>query len=161
MLDGLHHQLVEAILIIGLVFMFAPFRRVLQRLFTQVFFRETYTYREVLNELAQTLRRGPVRRLTTLLDQVARTVRKTFSVDDARVILLDESDAQTQRWWYRPPRVEALTAWLTAASAPDSRTQSTPSNQAVAVIGCGSRSQSSMRACASAAGSSRHRVCSA
>ncbi len=114
---GLHHQLVEAILIIGLVFAFHPFRRGLQRLFTQVFFRETHTYRAVLNELASSLRRGPVRRLSTLLDQVAATMRKTLRLEDATVIVLEgpepgASGAHWGRTLVHQPRTDAIRDWL-------------------------------------------------
>ena len=116
---GLRHQLVEAILILGLVFLFHPFRRGLQRLFTRIFFKESYTYRAVLNDLVSTMRRGPVRRLSTLLDQVAWRMRRTLSVESARIILMDESGRPNTASLpaRQPPSVERLITWLGSSTA--------------------------------------------
>lgn len=88
--SGLHPRLVEAFLILALVFVFPEVRRSLQQLFQRIFFRETDVYRRVFSELVEQMGRGPATVLSTLVGHVARTVGRTLAVEEAAIILLDE-----------------------------------------------------------------------
>ncbi len=86
---GLHHRVIEVVLILLLVFLFEPFARALQRLMTVVFFKESDVYRRVLSELIGQMGRGPAYRLSTLTSHVAMTVARTLHVEEAAIVLLD------------------------------------------------------------------------
>lgn len=116
---GLHHRLVEAVLILALVFLFPPFRRALQHVFNRIFFKETDVYRRVFSELTNQLGRGPATVLSTLVRQVARTVGRTLAVEEAAIILLDEAGRPTLSTHRRVrPDVSATVDFLTGPGAP-------------------------------------------
>src|SRR5438874_1252860 len=116
---GLHHRVIEVVLILLLVFAFAPLKKGLQRVLTMLFFRESDVYRRVLSELIGQMGRGPAYRLSTLTRHVAMTVARTLHVEEAAIVLLDaEGHVTLSTHQVQKPEIGATVHLLAPPGAP-------------------------------------------
>lgn len=93
---GLHRGLVEAALVLGLIVLFHPFRRLLHRAFNVFFFRQTYQYQKVFSELVSFMGQGSARRVRTLVEHVSSSISKALDLVDSEIVLIAPSGAATR-----------------------------------------------------------------
>ena len=84
---AVHSELIEALLLVLLVFLFQPVKNRLQRTINRLFFRERYQYQQVVRELSQTV--NSVLELDRLLNLIRDAARANLKVENASVVLLD------------------------------------------------------------------------
>jgi len=82
-----HSGLIEALLLVLLVFLFQPVKNRLQRTINRLFFRERYQYQRVVRELSQTV--NSVLELDRLLNLIRDVARANLKVENVSVVLLD------------------------------------------------------------------------
>jgi len=92
---GLHHKIVEAILILGLISLFHPFRSLLHRLFNRIFFKQTFAYQQVLSELVQFMGRGSATQVRSLIEHVAQSLSAALEVEECEIVLVAPSGVST------------------------------------------------------------------
>jgi signal transduction histidine kinase len=114
---GLHHKVVEAALILGLVVLFHPFRRLLQRAFNRLFFKRSFAYQRVLSELVRDMAPGTAWRVHGLIDHVADSIAKALDLVESEIVLVASSGVARHSSAGDigpPPRVEACYDLLSA-----------------------------------------------
>lgn len=96
---GVKSGVVEALLILGLTLMAAPFRRWLQQRFRKLFERETALYREVVARIGS--HPGHYKQLPELLRFVAARAEQALSLRRVEIVMAgsDEQEAQVAEPW--------------------------------------------------------------
>ncbi len=82
--------LIEALLLVLLVFLFQPVKNRLQRTINRFFFGVRYQYQQVIRELSQTI--NSVLELDRLLNLIRDTIMANLKVSEVSVVLLDWRD---------------------------------------------------------------------
>ena len=82
--------LIEALLLVLLVFLFQPIKNRLQRTINRLFFRERYQYQRMIRELSQTV--NSVLELDRLLKLIRDVAQTNLKVESVSVVLLDWED---------------------------------------------------------------------
>jgi signal transduction histidine kinase len=92
---GFNTKLVEAVLVLALIFLFHPFRKALNRLFNRIFFKQTFTYQKVLSELVTFMGQGTATHVRDIVERVADSIAAALDVEGSEIVLIAPSGVAT------------------------------------------------------------------
>lgn len=111
---GLNQKIVEGVLILALIVLFHPFRRILQKVFNSLFFKQTFAYQQVLTELVSFMGRGTAIHVRALVEHVTQSVERVLDLEDSDIVLTAPSGATSfaQDPMREPPELSACLQWF-------------------------------------------------
>jgi signal transduction histidine kinase len=106
---GLNRKLIEAVLVLALIFLFHPFRKALNRVFNRIFFKQTFAYQKVLSELVTFMGQGTATHVREIVLRVANSVSAALDLEASEIVLIAPSGVATYSTDRKtsPPTVEA------------------------------------------------------
>ena len=87
-------EIIEALLLVALVFLFQPFRSMLQKRLDKLFFKDRYYYQQFLRELSDSI--SGIVDLDKLLNTIRQAMITTLKVKECTIVILQQSNEQIE-----------------------------------------------------------------